>query len=177
MPQSGVVHVEPEASQPVSKEKQTEETASKNQELNSNVAIGQFVLVNGAHLRFRDKRVEPPVIVDLDIEKAEVKNIDTSKPTEQAHASMVAKINEFTHFVLNGQATAVGPQMDLTLSSKLDDLDLPVFSSYAAEFGGVYLDQDGGPRPHDAQGPLGDGAHAAPHSGVRGRRSTRAGRR
>lgn len=135
--------VEPEAKdkQPVSKEKTTDDKVNAKQQLNSEVVIGQIVLENGAQLRFRDKRVEPPVIVDLDIEKAEVKNIDTSKPKEQAHASIIANINEFTHFVLNGQATAVGPQMDMTLSSKLQDLDLPVFSSYAAEFGGVYLDQ------------------------------------
>jgi hypothetical protein len=137
----GVVEPEAQDKQPASKENGADDAVTAKQELNSQVVIGQLILENGARLRFRDKRVEPPVIVDLDIEKAEVRNIDTSKPKEQAHASIIAKINEFTHFVLNGQATAVGPQMDMTLSSKLENLDLPAFSSYAAEFGGVYLDQ------------------------------------
>ena len=35
----------------------------------------------------------------------------------------------------------MGPQMDMTLNGKLDNLALPPFSSYAAEFGGVYLDK------------------------------------
>ena len=105
------------------------------------LVIGQLLLDKGAHLRFRDKWVEPPVSLDLDIKRAEVKNIDTSKPAQQAYASLLANINEFTNLELNGQATAVGPQMDMTLNGKLEDLALPPFSSYAAEFGGVYLDK------------------------------------
>ena len=136
----GMIGPKSKDNHPTEKAAKSDNASNKKQNIKSNVVIGQLVLDKGTHLRFRDKRVDPPVILNVDIERAEVKDIDTSKPEKQAQANVIAKINEFTNFVLKGQATAVGPKMDMTLNSKLENLSLPAFSSYAAEFGGVHLD-------------------------------------
>jgi hypothetical protein len=78
---------------------------------------------------------------DLDIQTAEVRDVDTRNSKQQSHASIVAKINEFTHLEIKGQADNIGPNLNLTLNGKLEDLELALYSSYAAEFGGVDIDR------------------------------------
>ena len=102
--------------------------------------LGRFALTKGAHIRFRDSKVKPPVKIDVDIKTAELRDVDTRNPKKQARATLVAQINEFTHLELHGVASNLGPKLNLVLNSKLDNLELPPYSPYAAEFGGVYLD-------------------------------------
>ena len=105
------------------------------------VKLGKIGLINGAKIRFLDEQVQPPVIVNLDIEQAELTNVDTRDQNLQSRADVRAKLNEFTHFELQGQAVLPGPKMDLTLTSKLENFELPAYTSYAAEFGGVNFEQ------------------------------------
>lgn len=123
------------------KHSEREAKTDKQQTTRRNIVLGQFVLHKGAHLRFRDKGVTPPVIVDLDIDRAEINNIDTTNPKHQASTQLLAKINEFTNIEVNGQADNLGPNVNLVLKGKLENLELPAYSSYAAEFGGVYLER------------------------------------
>ncbi len=117
----------------------TKETLSK-QTKNSPFEIKlNLFTAKGSKLRFRDEKVKPRVRLDLDIQTADVRDLDSRNLSQQSHASLVAKINEFTHLELNAQASNPGPNLNLSLNGKLDDLELPPFSSYAAEFGGVNI--------------------------------------
>ncbi len=100
-----------------------------------------FFTAEGSKLRFRDEKVTPQVRLDLDIIKAEVRDVDTRNPRQQSKAKLEATINEFTRFELNGQGDNIGPALNLKLKGKLDDLELPPYSSYVAEFGGVDIDR------------------------------------
>lgn len=105
------------------------------------VKLGRISLINGAKIHFLDEQVQPPVVINFDIEQAELTNVDTRDQNLQSRADIKAKLNEFTHFELQGQAVLPGPKMDLTLISKLENFELPAYTSYAAEFGGVHFEQ------------------------------------
>ena len=102
--------------------------------------LDRFALTDGARIRFRDNRVKPAVKVNLDLRAAELRDIDTRNPNKQARVDFVATINEFTYLKVQGKASNFGPKLNLILTSKLENLELPPYSPYAAEFGGVYLD-------------------------------------
>jgi hypothetical protein len=105
----------------------------------NNVKLDHFELVNGAKLRFLDQQVVPPILVDLHVKKAEVHGIDSRNPKSKAQANLVATINEFTHYELQGNANNVGLKVNLELKSKFEHLELPPYSSYVAEFGGINI--------------------------------------
>jgi outer membrane protein OmpA-like peptidoglycan-associated protein len=123
------------------KKQQPQSAEDKQQNIKRDVVLGQFVLQKGAHLRFRDVRVQPPVIVDLDIDRMELKDVDSTKPEKQAALELLAKINEFTNIELRGKGDNVGPKANLKLAGKVENMELPAYSSYTAEFGGVYLER------------------------------------
>jgi hypothetical protein len=102
--------------------------------------LGRVALVKGAKVRFLDEKVEPDIKVDTIIESIELRDVDMKNPEKQAQAELVANINEFTNIELKGWATNVGPNADLEVTGKIDNLELHTYSPYAAEFGGVYLE-------------------------------------
>ena len=120
-------------------EKNTPVKQTKEDPNTGNLKLNRFELVNGAELRFLDKQVNPPIIVNLDIKTAEIHGIDSYNPKSKAQANIVAAINEFTHYELRGNADNVGPEVNMVLISKLDHLELPRYSSYVAEFGGINI--------------------------------------
>ncbi|WP_455219545.1 DUF748 domain-containing protein [Kaarinaea lacus] len=105
----------------------------------NNVKLGRFELINGAKLHFLDKKVLPPIVVDLHIKEAEVHGIDSWNPKSKARINLLATINEFTSLELDGKADNVGPKVNMELNSSLKNLELPPYSSYVAEFGGVNM--------------------------------------
>ena len=102
--------------------------------------LGRVALVKGAKVRFLDEKVEPDIKVDTIIESIELRDVDMKNPEKRAQAELVANINEFTNIELKGWATNVGPNADLEVTGKIDNLELHTYSPYAAEFGGVYLE-------------------------------------
>ena len=141
----GIINSAPKeesASKDVKKDQETTTTAKKPKADDPdtfNVKLNRFELINGAKLRFLDQQVAPPIMVDLHIKKAEVHGIDSRNPESKAQANLEATINEFTHYKLQGNANNVGPKVNLELKSNLTNLELPPYSSYAAEFAGVHL--------------------------------------
>ena len=121
-------------------EREKPELPSKETELTAPQLKLNLFTSKETKLHFRDELVMPPIHLDVDIETAEVRNIDTHNPQQVSTANLVARINEFTHFEINAQADNVGPEINFAIKGKLDDLELPPFSSYAAEFGGVDID-------------------------------------
>lgn len=135
---------------PVSKEDETEEQERdevktsatkpvKDDPKKNNLKLGRFELINGAKIHFLDQKVHPPIVVDLQIKKAEVHGIDSRNSKSKARANIVATINEFTQFELDGSGDNVGTNVNMVLNSSLKNLELPPYSSYVAEFGGVNL--------------------------------------
>ena len=101
--------------------------------------LDRFELINGAKLHFLDQKVQPPIVVDLQIKRAEVHDINSWKPETKARVNLLATINEFTNLELDAKADNVGPKANMEIKSSLKNLELPPYSSYVAEFGGVNL--------------------------------------
>jgi hypothetical protein len=102
--------------------------------------VGRVALVNGAKIRFEDKKVQPVVKMNTIIKSIELRDIDMKNPEKRAQAELFANINEFTNIELKGWAKNLGPNADLEFTGKIENLELPTYSPYAAEFGGVYLE-------------------------------------
>ena len=118
----------------------TTANSERTDNLKPHLKIERVELANGAQLHFLDNNVQPPVKVHLDIQSAEVKDIDSRNIEKNAHASLRANINEFTRIEINGRATNPGPKLDMAIKATLENLELSPYSSYAAEFGGVNLE-------------------------------------
>jgi peptidoglycan hydrolase-like protein with peptidoglycan-binding domain len=104
------------------------------------VRLARFALENGAKFRFRDATVEPEVRVDTAFKTVELLDVDSRDPAKQATARIVADVNEFTHVQLQASASDLGQKANLNLDGAIENLALPPYSPYAAEFGGVNLE-------------------------------------
>ena len=102
--------------------------------------LGHFSLVKGAKIRFEDNKVRPPVKVNTVFKTVELRDVDTKNPKKRTRAKLLATINEFTNVELEGWASNLGPNANLDIKGKIENLELPPYSPYAAEFGGVYLE-------------------------------------
>lgn len=103
--------------------------------------LGRFALVKGARVRFQDDKVQPAVQVNTIFKTVELRDVDTMNPKKRARATLLASINEFTNVELKGWASNLGPNANLDIKGKIENLELPPYSPYAAEFGGVYLEK------------------------------------
>jgi hypothetical protein len=102
--------------------------------------IGRLAIDKDAKVRFEDKDVQPAIKVDTDFKTVELRDVDTKNPEKRAQVELIATINEFTNVELKGWADNLGPNANLDINGKIENLELPTYSPYIAEFGGVYLE-------------------------------------
>lgn len=119
---------------------QVSEKSDSNDAPRMELQLGRVALVNGAKVRFEDKKVQPVVKMNTIIKSIKLQDIDMKNPEKRAQAELFANINEFTNIELKGWANNLGPNADLEITGKIENLELPTYSPYAAEFGGVYLE-------------------------------------
>lgn len=133
------------AKQPEAERKPEEKNISKQDKRTKAVSLqlrlDKFSLINGAKINFLDNKVHPPFHVNLDIKQADLGDIDTRRPEQQAYADVSATLNQYTNLELHGKATSPGPKIDMALTGELKNLELATYSSYAAEFLGMNFSQ------------------------------------
>lgn len=102
--------------------------------------IGRLAIDKDAKVRFEDKDVQPAIKVNTELKTVELRDVDTKNPDKRAQAELLATINEFTNIELKGWADNLGPNANLDIKGKIENLELSAYSPYIAEFGGVYLE-------------------------------------
>jgi hypothetical protein len=105
------------------------------------VQLGRVALTEGARIHYSDELVQPAVDVETVVERLELRDVDTGDAARQATVDVAAVVNEFTHVSANGWIAGFTATSNLDLNATLAKLELPPFSPYAAEFGGVYVNR------------------------------------
>lgn len=104
------------------------------------VAIGRFVLRDGAEIQFTDASVSPEVDFKMAVSELELTKLDTGSPGQQSGLTFQAKINEFTDLGLSGWVSPFGLKPDFDLKLKLKGMELPRFSPYVAKLTGMHME-------------------------------------
>jgi hypothetical protein len=102
--------------------------------------IGRLAIDKDAKVHFEDKDVQPAIKVETEFKTVELRDVDTKNPQKRAQLELLATINEFTKVELKGWADNLGPDANLDIEGKVENLELPTYSPYIAEFGGVHLE-------------------------------------
>ena len=102
--------------------------------------IGAVTLSPGSTVKILDPSQEPPLEADLRFDELSIAPIDSSAPDTRSEVALSALFNENTAITLDGWAKPFKTGIDLDLSSRIESLQLPVFSSYAAKAVGFGLE-------------------------------------
>jgi len=104
------------------------------------VRLDRLTVGKNSVVNFTDTSVDPPVIVVVELDEVNVKNIDTGKPSKRTDLDLKASINESSRLGVTGWATPMKPMPDFSLNVNLKALPLPAYSSYVSNAIGWHLD-------------------------------------
>jgi hypothetical protein len=105
------------------------------------ITIGEIRILGDSRLSYAERALHLPANFDIAFTTFEVRNINSTNPDNEASFKIAAKVNEFSDLKLDGTArpfAADGAAFDLT--SRIEGMDLPRLSPYAATFLGVNLE-------------------------------------
>ena len=102
--------------------------------------LGKLTVSPGGRIAVTDRSVEPPMQLDIGIDKLEVGPIDTAAPETETGIDLAATVNEGAAVKVQGWAAPLKPTPDFDLATEVDTLPLPPFSPYTASAVGVDID-------------------------------------
>lgn len=104
------------------------------------VRIGSLSVTNDSAIQVRDTTVEPNANFNIAIKTLQVQNIDMIDPTQHTQMRLDASINEFSELAVAGWAAPFTSNPDFDLNARLQRLELPPLSPYAAPAVGVNIE-------------------------------------
>jgi len=107
-------------------------TAQQPTQAPSGLAIGSASILGDSHVRFEDLTVTPAFKLDAKIQKAEIRQLDSARPTEPSPLVLQARLGPYARLTLNGQVRPFTPRLNLKLKGRVEQVDLPPLSSYTA---------------------------------------------
>jgi hypothetical protein len=102
--------------------------------------LGKLTVSPGGRIAITDRSVEPPMQLDIGIDRLEVGPIDTAAPETETGIDLAATVNEAATVKVQGWAAPLKPTPDFDLATEVDTLPLPPFSPYTASAVGVDID-------------------------------------
>ncbi len=112
--------------------RQEPSTPGNSEQAPAALAIGSVTVGGDSHVRFEDHTVEPVFELDSTIQAAEVRNLDSARPTEPSPVVLRALLGKYGKLNLKGQIQPFTPRLNLSLKGQVEQLDLPPLSSYTA---------------------------------------------
>jgi Domain of Unknown Function (DUF748) len=125
-----------EESRPKQIAEATEQAAQKGWD----VRLGSFSFSGGSTIRVRDTTVDPNTNLTIDIKDLQVSDLNTGDPAQRTNLRLDATLNQFTNLLVSGWAAPFGKQADFDLNARLQRLELPPLSPYAAQAIGVNVE-------------------------------------
>lgn len=102
--------------------------------------LHQFGIIDGAILRVSDPNVNPPLAATIDVRKLNLLNVDTARSQDRTDIDLDARINDSAQLTLSGWSSALGAKSDFAMTGRIQDLQLPAFSSLVAGAVGVNIE-------------------------------------
>jgi Domain of Unknown Function (DUF748) len=128
------------AAAPESRPREAAEAVEEAAEEGWRFKLDSLGLTGGGIIRVRDAQVTPNTNVTIGIDALQVQNLNTGDPAQQTQVRLEATINEFTELAVAGWAAPFGKQPDFDLNARLQRLELPALSPYAAQAMGVNVE-------------------------------------
>ncbi|MBK8176483.1 MAG: DUF748 domain-containing protein [Rhodospirillales bacterium] len=123
-----------------SRPKEAAETVTQASEQGWRFRLGSLGIANPAEIRLRDDSIVPNANFTVGVKALQVLNVDSGDPSQQATLRLEATINEFTDLALAGWAAPFGKAPSFDLNGRLQRLELPPLSPYAAQAIGVNVE-------------------------------------
>lgn len=102
--------------------------------------VDDFTISPGSRIVLKDSSVDPPIELDIGVERLRIGPFDSGDPNIQTSVEVATSINEMGKADLQGWASPLKPQPDFDMASTVTDLSLPPFSPYLASRLGVVID-------------------------------------
>ncbi|TWX70001.1 DUF748 domain-containing protein [Colwellia sp. C1TZA3] len=92
--------------------------------------LGQFSLLDGAQIDFKDSSVTPYYERNVNITHLLLSDVDSGKPEQGVVLDMQGKSDKYASFDLKGRGLPFAPQQKFTLDAVVKEVSLPGISSY-----------------------------------------------
>jgi hypothetical protein len=102
--------------------------------------LGRATVSSGSVIKVTDTSVEPPMMLEIEIDNAEVGPIHTSAPETQTAIDLGAAINKQGTIKVLGWVSPLLPTPDLDLTADMSKMPLPIFSPYVSSARGLHID-------------------------------------
>ncbi|MBA6296375.1 DUF748 domain-containing protein [Colwellia sp. MB02u-9] len=95
--------------------------------------LGQFSLLDGAQIDFKDTSVTPYYERNVNITHLLLSDLDSGKPEQEVVLNIQGKSDKYANFDLKGRGLPFAPQQKFTLDAVIKEVSLPGISSYIKE--------------------------------------------
>lgn len=102
--------------------------------------LGKAEISSGSNIKVTDTSVEPPMKLEIAIDKMEVGPVDTAAPETQTAIDLATTINQDSTIKASGWASPLLPTPDFDLTADVAKLPLPPFSPYVSSAAGLNID-------------------------------------
>ena len=104
------------------------------------IALDRIALSGPGHLQFSDTTVQPPVDIEVNLDKLAVQHIDTAKTDTHTRFDLAGSLGDLSKFEVSGWATPLDERRDFDVSAHAQGVQLHKFSGYAAQALGLVID-------------------------------------
>lgn len=109
----------------------SERPSAGTRSLETVVRVGAINMGGTGELHFTDQSVEPAFRTQLDITEARLTGLDSSQPERPSPFLLRGKIGQYTNVQVNGSVAPLSSPLQLNVSGKIENLDLPPLSPYS----------------------------------------------
>ena len=95
--------------------------------------LGQFSLLDGAQIDFKDTSVTPYYERNVNITHLNLSDVDSGKPEQEVVLNIQGKSDKYASFDLKGRGLPFAHQQKFTLDAVVKEVSLPGISSYIKE--------------------------------------------
>jgi len=96
------------------------------------LVVGTASVQGNSHILFEDLTVKPTFKLDAAIQQAEIRQLDSARPTEPSPIILRTHLGPYARLTLSGHISPFTPRLNLSLKGRVEQLDLPPLSSYTA---------------------------------------------
>ncbi|MFC1684893.1 DUF748 domain-containing protein [Pseudomonadota bacterium] len=104
------------------------------------IHIQKIALSGKNQIQFKDDTPDPPFQADINLERFNLTDLNSTKPTAMSPFELIAQVDEKAHLDFSGGIAPFAPDLGLGLKGQIEGLPLPPLSSYTGKMLGYNLD-------------------------------------
>ncbi len=101
--------------------------------------VSKIEILGKSSVDYMDEKLDPPYRVLLEVAKAGLTGLDTSRPEEPIPVTISAKIGDYSLVSIDGNIAPFKSSPSINLTAKVKELDMPPLSAYTEDSYGYTL--------------------------------------